>query len=157
MIMCDFPYAHPQRYSIPTWPFGWLLAFALACSGVAGCGSDRPPLVPVSGQVLIDGKPLTLGYIRFIPENSRAAGGRLDQQGRFTLTTYTQGDGAAIGRHQVQITAIEPMGETGIKWHAPKKYADYYSSELTANIDAPTDKLVFNLSWDGKQPFTESN
>ena len=45
----------------------WLLpALAMVCS-MAGCGDGRPTRVPVSGQVLIDGAPLTHGYVRFTP------------------------------------------------------------------------------------------
>lgn len=51
----------------------------------AGCGDGRPERVPISGQVLLDGQPLTYGYVRFVPEGARASGGGLDENGRFVL------------------------------------------------------------------------
>ena len=35
---------------------------------LVGCDDGRPQRLKVSGQVLIDGKPLTHGYVRFVPQ-----------------------------------------------------------------------------------------
>ena len=43
----------------------FVLSFALALL-LSGCGS-RPQCVPVSGKVLIDGKPLEAGVVRVVP------------------------------------------------------------------------------------------
>ena len=112
--------------------------------------------VPVSGQVLIDSQPLTYGYVRFTPANSRASTGQLDSQGRFTLTCFESGDGAVIGTHKVSVMAQEPIGQENIKWHAPKKYSDPDTSKLTQEITQPTDSIVINLTWANQTgPFTE--
>jgi hypothetical protein len=132
----------------------WLLLGLLAC---CGCKSERAELVPVSGQVLIDGAPLQSGYIKVIPQGSRPAGGQLDSEGRFTLSTYTEGDGVALGTHSVQIIGCQPLDETSVRWIAPKKYADYNTSGLTTIIDAPTNTLTFELTWNGAKPFVERN
>jgi hypothetical protein len=121
-----------------------------------GCGDGRPARVPVSGHVLIDGKPLTHGYVRFSPANSRASTGPLDANGRFELTCFEPGDGVVIGKHAVAVMSQEPIGQTATKWHAPKKYADPESSGLTQEITGPTDSITINLTWDGQPgPFTE--
>lgn len=119
-----------------------------------GCGDGRPDRVPVSGRVLIDGEPLTFGYIRLVPDNDRPSGGQLDAQGQFTLTCYDGGDGAVLGRHRVEISAGELKGGK-MHWHAPKKYNAISTSGETVTIDGPTENLEINLTWDGGKPFDE--
>lgn len=125
--------------------------FAIIAAAVLGCGDGRPARVPVSGQVLIDGKPLARGYVSFVPQNARASSGRLDENGRFSLTCFEREDGVVLGVHRVEVDAKEPIGEDKIRWHAPKKYASAETSGLTEEIRNPTDSLVINLTW-GSQP-----
>ncbi len=131
----------------------------VCCCGFAalsGCGDGRPTRVPVSGVVLIDDQPLTYGYVRFAPPDSRASAGSLNSDGRFTLTCFTPGDGAVLGKHQVSVIAQEPIGQETIKWHAPKKYADPATSQLAEEISGPTDSIVIRLTWgDQKGPLVE--
>jgi hypothetical protein len=131
------------RHTVPRYICIAVLAVALCC---VGC-SDRPHIVPVSGQVLIDGKPLGYGFVRFSSGEGRPALGRLDKEGRFRLTTYESGDGAIVGSHRIAILAHQ-ITDTGIKWHAPSRYADYATSGLTQEISEPTDSLVINLTQD---------
>jgi hypothetical protein len=121
---------------------------------LSGC-SDRPSLVHVSGKVLIDGQPLTMGNIKFVPEGARASWGKLDQNGGFTLSCYEHHDGAVPGTHRVQISAQEVLSGNKAKWHAPRKYADFRTSELSVSITEPTDDLTIDLTWDGAKPFIE--
>jgi hypothetical protein len=129
---------------------------ALAVTAMLGCGDGRPPRTAVSGQVLIDGKPLSYGYVRFVPRNGRPAGGRLDEQGRFTLSSYGVNDGIVLGEHRVEVDGSESLSATKRKWHAPKKYFRYRTSGLTQEITGPTDSLVINISWNGGKPFVET-
>ena len=131
------------------------LTALVAIAVLSGCGDGRPTRVPVAGQVLIDGKPLTYGYVKFVKQGSRPAGGYVDEQGRFKLSCYTRDDGAMPGLYQVEVNAGESLNSTQRKWHAPKKYANYDVSGLTQEITEPTDAVVINLSWDGGKPFTE--
>jgi len=130
----------------------WVLLVPLA---VAGCGDGRPERLEVSGQVLIDGTPLTYGTVRFVPKGARASSGRLDENGRFTLTCYGDEDGVVPGVHQVEVNAAESLSGTKNYWHAPKIYARFRTSPLTQEITESTDSLVINLTWDGGKPFTE--
>jgi hypothetical protein len=123
--------------------------------GLPGCGPQRPTLVPVSGQVTIDGKPLARGFVRFIPTEGRPAGGKIESDGKFILSTYKEGDGASLGSHRVQVTSVEPVDERAVRWLVPKKYADAQSSGLSATIDKQTDDLQIELSWDGKAPYLD--
>src|ERR1051326_2925110 len=83
----------------------------------AGCSDGRPKRVPVSGQVLIDGKPLAYGYVQFSPSDSRPSTGQLDANGHFVLSCFDVGDGAVTGLHKVSVNGQEPIGQEVIKWH----------------------------------------
>lgn len=128
---------------------------ACGCIFLCGCGDGRPKRVPVSGKVLIDGKPLTYGVVRFVPENARASQGSVNSQGQFTLSCFDNGDGAVLGLHKVAVTGLEHVGDSEIRWHAPKKYQDERTSELSQKIDGPTDSVVIELTWGGGAPFSE--
>jgi hypothetical protein len=128
---------------------------ALLVFFASGCGDGRPARVPVSGQVLIDGKPLSFGDIMFVPETGRASQSKLNENGRFTLVCFEDNDGAVLGTHMVSVTAGEPINAKTIRWRAPKKYANVRTSGLTQKIDGPNDKLVINISWEGGREFDE--
>ncbi len=44
-----------------------LSAIAAVAILLSGCGDSHPKRVPVSGRVLIDGKPVETGYIQLVP------------------------------------------------------------------------------------------
>lgn len=132
-----------------------LLGVGLIVVVGGGCGDGRPTRVPVSGQVLIDGKPLTFGDIMFLPEGGRASQSSINKDGRFTLSCYDTNDGALLGNHQVSITAAEPINSKVMRWRAPKKFANIRTSGLTQQITGPTDSLVINISWEGGREFDE--
>lgn len=119
---------------------------------LAGCGgSDRPDLVPVSGQVLIDGEPVADASLQFVPEGGRPASAQTDADGRFTLMTFEEGDGCAPGTHKVVVIAMTFPSATEEVLHVPEKYMDLETTDLTATVDGATDDLKLELSWDGKQ------
>jgi len=125
-----------------------LLAFLAL---LAGCGQDRPECVPAAGQVFIDGQPLTAGQIRVIPSGARAASAKIDQEGRFTLTTFESGDGCVPGTHAVEITALDTTGDRMVQL-VPEKYGRADTSGLTVTVDGSTDSLRIDLTWEGQQP-----
>ena len=122
---------------------------------VTGCGDGRPKRAAVSGHVTIDGRPLTHGVVRLIPENARPATGELDSDGRYALSCFEKGDGAVLGPCKVSISGMESVSDNVRKWHAPKSYADAERSGLTADITEATDSLDFQLTWGGGRPFLE--
>ena len=80
-----------------------------------GCGSDN--VVPVSGRVTLDNKPLDGVSLTFVPRAESTDGlnvgpgsmGKTDAEGRFTLKTVDGRDGAVIAKHVVRISpAIDP-------------------------------------------------
>ena len=82
------------------------------CVGVAALlvGCQRGPAVaPVSGVVTHQGVPLANAHVTFTPlEGANPASGFTDASGRFTLQTYSNNDGALIGKHRVSIIARGP-------------------------------------------------
>lgn len=126
-----------------------------AALAAVGCGDGRPERVAVRGQVLIDGQPLTHGYVRFVPTDARASRSELDANGRFELGCFEASDGAVRGTHRIEVNGMERISDWETRWHAPKKYADYKTSEISKEIGEPTDSLIIELSWDGAKPFTE--
>jgi hypothetical protein len=122
-----------------------------------GCGPGTPKRVQVSGQVLIDGKPLPSGQIFFVPSGSRPSRAPIDSEGRFVLSSFGDKDGAAIGTHQIGVFGNEQLSGNKTKWHAPKKYCDYNTSGLQKEITGSTDNLVIELTWAGGAPFVEAD
>lgn len=115
----------------------------------AGC-DDRPKRVPVSGIVLVDGKPLTKGSVTFVPAGQRPSAAKVDADGKFTLQCYDGGDGTVLGTHRVQVSGSEILQGGKVKWHAPNKYSDFRRSGLTVEVTEPVDDLVIELTWDGE-------
>jgi hypothetical protein len=139
----------PIRYSAV------VVTFLASIVSALGCGDGRPDRVPVSGRVVIDGKPLAFGNLMFVPPEGRASYGSLDSDGRFALSCFEPGDGAVVGSHKVAVIATERLGPQRMRWHAPRKLADIRTSGLTETVSGPTDDMVINLSWDGERESIE--
>lgn len=137
-----------QRKTWKLWWIGWSLVWV-------GCGDGLPPRVPISGQVLIDGKPLESGFIQVQPSNARPATGKIGSDGRFTLTTMSDNDGCVLGTHLVTVIANKSEGPYAMRWFAPKKYADMTTSDLKLEVTEPRDDVVIRLNWEGGKPFVE--
>jgi len=119
-----------------------LIFLALCSTAIHGCDSG-PKLVQVSGIVLIDGKPLPLGFVQVAPADYRAASAKINPDGTFTLTTNEPNDGCVKGTHPVAIIALEPLGPSAQKWHAP------------ITVDKPTKDLKIEITWSGGKPFLD--
>lgn len=136
------------------WKATAVLCAVIALLACTGC-DDRPRRVPVAGQVLIDGQPLTTGFVRVIPDDARPATGEIGKDGRFRLTTFEGEDGCVLGSHRVEIVARQSMGYTTVKWLTPRKYQDATTSELTVDVQEPIEDWKIELTWDGEQPYVE--
>lgn len=106
----------------------WLpLTLLLLC----GCGDDSG-LIKVSGQVTLDGKPLSNAGVMFHPDaGGIPARGTTDQDGNFVLTTREDGDGATPGQNAVTVAkksdnqrnmAVEEGEIVKINYDTPAKY-----------------------------------
>ena len=138
---------------------GQLTPLVLICLVLASGCNSRPALVPVSGQVKIDGKPLQQGTVAVWIKDYRPAYGLIDQDGRFAMMTHAPGDGCVMGEHPVTVTsALEFKGDT-TKHFIPKKYSDPRQSNLKVTVAEPKQDWVIDLTWkvdpDHKGPWIE--
>ncbi|MBA2112911.1 hypothetical protein [Bremerella alba] len=126
--------------------FGLLFMLSIGLMLCSGCfGQKGLETAPVTGIVTYNGKPLPYGRVSFRPPAGSPATGEIQSDGRFSLSTYGNGDGAIVGTHQVSVTATEVdagvMAATAAntemtvpKSMIPKKYTSFSTSELTAEV-----------------------
>ena len=131
---------------------------------LTGCGikSNGPPLMPVSGTVTLDGKPLPGATILFIPTGSThgtSSGGRTDSAGRYELTATHSGKGAPVGQHKVVAsklvmpdgsdmpvnTKVGPI-DSPARESLPAKYSAIDRTVLTAAVRDGVNTIDFPLS-----------
>ncbi len=109
-------------------------------------GCDKgPQVVPVEGIVYYNDKPLPFGSVMFQPQMGQPAGARLDQDGSFKLSTFSEFDGAIVGQHKVKVncyasqnpkfTNVNTGGEQTLgPVLIPEKYTYSDQSGLTAEV-----------------------
>ena len=88
--------------------------FILAGLIATGC-SNQPKLVPVSGKVTLNGKPLRNVRVDFHPDPDAGTRGKgstatTDAEGNFSLTYEENSPGAIVGHHRVIITDLDLFG-----------------------------------------------
>lgn len=116
-----------------------------------GCAkSDRMNVYATSGQVTLDGKPVGNAHVALIPVDKEKfprerPHGITDDQGRFTLSTYLQNDGAPEGDFQVAIRSASSLDDDGSDQRKantlPAIYADPSSSGIKVTIKPGKNEL----------------
>ncbi|GAB5404392.1 MAG: hypothetical protein Aurels2KO_26230 [Aureliella sp.] len=85
-----------------------LLVAALCLTSIpllTGCGDPGIGAIPVTGTITVDGTPMEGVMVVFNPEDgTRAASGRTDAEGKYSLTTEINGDGALPGKYKISVT-----------------------------------------------------
>lgn len=134
-----------------------LRAAATLCTlltmNVVGCGDAT--LVPVVGQVKLDGKPVAECAVLFVPvAGGAAASGTTDADGRFHLAT-TNRPSVAIGDYAVTITKQNVTDivnkATGdhrlqIDWLTPQEYSRPETSGIRKTVSTQEHEFVFELT-----------
>ena len=132
-----------------------LLAFA-AVILAAGC---RRHAASVSGDVTLDGQPLTTGVVSFTPATSGASAyANIGGDGRYELKTGAA-DGLEPGAYKVTVAANatpEQATAMGVKIGregimpllTPIKYADISSTPLTVDVKAGSQEVDLALEAD---------
>ena len=81
----------------------------------AGCGSDLPPLAPLTGTITQNGEPYANGSLMFSPlGGGRPSVAKTNEQGEFEAMYQLGVPGAIIGKHSVMFEAggsDEPLTE----------------------------------------------
>ncbi len=87
---------------------------------LAGCGGiEKFPTAATTGTVLCEGSPVEYALVFFEPlqTGQSAMVGKqgvaiTDAEGKFTISTYGDEDGAVVGKHRVRVGAPERSGWT---------------------------------------------
>uniref|UniRef100_A0A7C4LM64 Carboxypeptidase regulatory-like domain-containing protein n=1 Tax=Schlesneria paludicola TaxID=360056 RepID=A0A7C4LM64_9PLAN len=136
------------------WAAIWLGAAILSGCAQPDGAAEVLSTVPVSGTLTYQGQPLESYRVTLYPEHGdRASSGLTDAEGKFTLGTNREGDGAPPGRYRVVIAySPPPSGDTTLdlpiedpsqlpqpKIKIPSKYSSPEKSGLTQEV--PRDGL----------------
>lgn len=125
------------------------LLLLLAVTNLAfatGCGQRHPPTYPVSGKVVFaDGVSLTTGGVVLCNSivdggQSISARGSIHGDGTFTLTTYSDGDGAVAGKHRVLVRAKRDVDDFVVRGIIPlpvidRRFESYQTSGLEFTVE----------------------
>lgn len=133
--------------------FGVAIGVLAALSLIAGCkNAHELDTAPVSGKVLLNGKPLTRGTVTFAPQKGRVANGDIRSDGTFELSTYRSGDGAIVGSHKAAVivlrTDIDPrVGPEKDKpiMVTPPRYATAEESGLKYEVKVGQNNFTLEL------------
>ena len=115
-----------------------------------GCGDSGPPVVPVSGKVTLDGKPLSGASVTFVPAGEAAGtfGGSAttDGEGAYTLLNTKGAKGVSPGDYRVTVSKAElknpalaesgGISESDLKQVVPLPYTKADATPLKFSVDA---------------------
>ena len=102
----------------------------------SGCSSGG--LEKVSGKVTVDGAPLTMGMVRFVPDASKGNKtptepvGEIKKDGTYTLMTNGK-EGAPPGWYKVSVTASETP-DSSKPFSGKSLVAQQYNNPESSNI-----------------------
>ena len=140
------------------------IVLLLIVVGLGGCGESRDPnlpdLVPVTGKITLDGKPLPGATVGFFGNASGSTGsvGTTDADGVYQLQTLNNGEGAPVGQYIVSVSKlvkpdgsdlptdveIDPMS-TPHKELLPPKYSDMNQTVLKTEVKEGGGQHDFDL------------
>jgi len=116
----------------------------------------RPPLVPATGKVLYNGKPLANARIFTQPlrPGLRGSIAFTDDDGSFTLQYDNQGkwaDGAYVGEHKVTVAGYGPQPPAGAPpLLTPPEYESFDTTPLRIHVTRDPKQNVFTLELSGE-------
>jgi len=117
----------------------------------------RPPLYPVAGTLVYEGRPVAGAVVTFVARNNGAERQHLavsptDKEGRFWLRTFSaHGDGAVAGRHRIKVEHLVPTGRM-----LPGPGMDAVL-QITPPTVAPGDEAVADREPDAAPPAADSS
>jgi hypothetical protein len=138
-----------------------ILLLATLIVTTCGCNSGQKPTYPTKGKfVWEDGsnvKELSGGMVVFQCDSEEiVARAPIDQDGAFTIGTYTMDDGAVAGKHKVSVVqpADETAGDARALQVVDPKYESTATTDLEVTIEPKSNEIVLKVSpgaWMKKQ------
>jgi hypothetical protein len=120
---------------------GAVLSLLLAAVG-PGCSSEpeRPPSYPITGTVTWKGEPVEGARVVFVPaaEGVEPAVGITDAQGRYSATTFSNGDGAQAGDYQVKVSKYDVTPPTREEMEKYKELTYEQEQAIYSEDELPT-------------------
>jgi len=129
---------------------------------LAGCGPDRPDMIPVHGKVTLAGgewpKPGTLSFEPVEPApgfDRRPGAGHFDTDGTFTAKTGRY-EGLIPGRYRIAVFCWkkEPSHDADGEHYVPDRFANPSRSELVLEVPPDADGPI---EWNYDFPRAESS
>jgi hypothetical protein len=113
-----------------------------------------PALVPATGRVFHEGKPIPAGTILTAPLDGQPTGaiGLVQEDGRFKFETQVNDryvDGIYVGRHKVAVNYGQPK-MMGVIPLVPEKYFTLSGTVLTINVSQDPAKNDFEFKLEGE-------
>lgn len=101
----------------------------------------------MTGTVTFNGAAVEGATVSYVPEEEttgKGASGVTDAAGKYTLSTFANGDGAVPGRYQVTVVKVEQSTAAAPQGAVVKgEYdADYVPPDIDAPPPAPPKKLL---------------
>ena len=137
--------------------FSWLWVATLSV-GLVGCGKtyEGDERFPVSGKVSVDGKPLEMGVIAFMPKGGADGPGRVAGAPiRDGIYSVPEENGPTAATYQIQIHWNKRTGKKIPNPMDPEELTDqlteglperyHRDSELTAEVSADKTQFDFDL------------
>jgi hypothetical protein len=127
---------------------------------IGGCGTGKIPLYPVTGTVMVDGKPAEGAMVILCPTEGsdefkrERPTGTTASDGKFLLTTFVRGDGAPAGKYVVLVMWNAPASQVVDSRDGPSlgpdrlrgRYMNLGKSPLSATVnESATDLTPFDL------------
>lgn len=130
------------------WRRFWLALVIALTSTLIGCEDDgRPELYPLTGKVWVGdqaahGAVITLHSETDNPLGSPNPFGRVDAEGRYSLTTFSTSDGVPAGRFRVTVIWPENPEARGPSPDRLKgRYGDAATTPLEVTVEAGMTEL----------------
>ena len=129
--------------------------FVLLCGtlSLAGCKSEpNEKLWPVSGTILVEGKPVPTGNITFYPDRPKGNETQhqpmavIDAEGKFELFVPGGKKGAPAGWYRVVVYSVDdPQPMKPNKYFVHKDYADVETTPLKIEVIANPEPERYDL------------
>jgi hypothetical protein len=108
-----------------------LIAGVVVFAATIGCTKSGPDIVPVSGVVTRNGKPVPYVTVYFQPTSGRPSLGNCDAEGRFKLGYTREQDGAKVDTHSVYVVHFGEAAGGPPPPDFKQIYAKYGTPELS--------------------------